>query len=634
MLHPSFESLHQCAVFLFKFHMLFAVMLLLPLILTLSDPAPDAQAAGSESEESDDQGDESDHDEDRELDDEIAPEQNSAPADSPEEAPDGPTYEATWTTQATDHRRSASAVDMRPTFPHLNNDEKHDILQLFLACVPQAYINSTLIPATSKRLTDLKKEGITLGEFYRWLGLALLVSLNDVSDRRDLWAASTDPLRPHPDLRDYMSRSRFEDIQHAIRLVPHEPSKTDRFRMVRDFINAWNENMKNEFTPSYVCCLDESMVAWLNKWTCPGWMNVPRKPHPFGNEYHTIACALTHIIFRVELSEGKDRPAGSAPQDESAFGKMGGLILRMTESLRDTLRVVIMDSAFCQLKTIIEMRKRGIFATSVIKQKHYWPKYIKGDLIDKELGETPIGTVRARKGVMDDVPFMLVGLRDSKHVLKLVATHGSLALVKGEMKGRRDPATNQRVEFEYPEVISQYYSARHAVDDNNNIRQGSRSLEAGFQVNHWPLRQFIALMAISEVNAMSFYNYIHSRDATYNANTSFKSLSLTDFRYKLAARLINNHFLPAAAPVEQAPKRSRRNEQPHVLVKAPKYTGKWLGTAWKEVKSEYLKRACAGVYQDRSCPAETREYCVCDRLRFWCTDCFAFCHLASIRDDH
>ena len=38
-------------------------------------------------------------------------------------------------------------------------------------------------------------------------------------------------------------------------------------------------------------------------------MVVPRKPHPFGNEYHTIADGDDGkpIMFRIKLVEGKDR---------------------------------------------------------------------------------------------------------------------------------------------------------------------------------------------------------------------------------------------------------------------------------------------------------------------------------------
>ena len=73
-------------------------------------------------------------------------------------------------------------------------------------------------------------------------------------------------------------------------------------------IKLFNKHMAEVFVPSWVSCLDKSMSIWFNKFTCPGWMFVPRKPHPFGNEYHSICCGLSGVMFAIELVEGKDRP--------------------------------------------------------------------------------------------------------------------------------------------------------------------------------------------------------------------------------------------------------------------------------------------------------------------------------------
>ena len=54
-------------------------------------------------------------------------------------------------------------------------------------------------------------------------------------------------------------------------------------------IAEWNKSMAEAFSPGWVVCLDESMSIWHSRWTCPGWVFCPRKPHPFGNEYHAIA---------------------------------------------------------------------------------------------------------------------------------------------------------------------------------------------------------------------------------------------------------------------------------------------------------------------------------------------------------
>ena len=49
-----------------------------------------------------------------------------------------------------------------------------------------------------------------------------------------------------------------------------------------------NKNTVAHFDPSWVSVLDESIQEWINRYTCPGWTLVLRKPHPFGNKYHKI----------------------------------------------------------------------------------------------------------------------------------------------------------------------------------------------------------------------------------------------------------------------------------------------------------------------------------------------------------
>ena len=70
---------------------------------------------------------------------------------------------------------------------------------------------------------------------------------------------------------------------------------------------AWNQNMAQQFFPSWINALDEYIMEWFNK-CVPGFMYVVGKLHPFGNEWHTICCALTSILWRAHIVEGKDRP--------------------------------------------------------------------------------------------------------------------------------------------------------------------------------------------------------------------------------------------------------------------------------------------------------------------------------------
>jgi hypothetical protein len=85
-------------------------------------------------------------------------------------------------------------------------------------------------------------------------------------------------------------------------------TQKDLFWEARQMIEEWNRSMTEKFIASWKSCLDGSMMKWMNKFTCPGFMFAPRKPWPFGNELHTIACCSSGMIFALEMVEDKDQP--------------------------------------------------------------------------------------------------------------------------------------------------------------------------------------------------------------------------------------------------------------------------------------------------------------------------------------
>ena len=95
----------------------------------------------------------------------------------------------------------------------------------------------------------------------------------------------------------WITRTRFEAILSALPFtdIP-SPTFIDKFWEVQQMIEAWGMNMKDNFIPGYMNCLDESMSMLTNKFTCPGIMFIPCKPWPFGNKYHTICCYLSGIM--------------------------------------------------------------------------------------------------------------------------------------------------------------------------------------------------------------------------------------------------------------------------------------------------------------------------------------------------
>ena len=435
--------------------------------------------------------------------------------------------------------------------------------------------------------------------------------------RYDCWKNNpVHEYRCRPYLGSLMSRNRFDKILASLVFSSENRPYRDRFLCVRQLISAWNENMAAAFTPSWLVCIDESMVPWTSEYTAPGWVSLPRKPHPLGNEYHTIACAETNIIFRVEIVEGRDHPPELAVE-YSELGKTPGLVLRMTKSIHGTGRVVVMDSGFGVLQGLIELLKVGLYSSAVVKKKRYWPKHIKGDSIDEHMSAQEIGSSDALVGRLDDKQFYVYATRDSRFICKLMATYGTL-LPAGPEK-RRQTGEGRLVTFRYNTVTSNYYKARGAVDTHNNVRQGSMSFEAAFASKDWANRQFAYLIASSEINALLAYNrYVRKP-------VGLGSLSVMEFREILAKQLIYNHDLdvqPEGIASEDSPSsavvKRRRCAAQHQLVRPPNKTGSWHGS-WKSVATDYLQRRCSG----ENCTERVRKYCVCDKTRFWCTNCFA-----------
>ena len=154
-----------------------------------------------------------------------------------------------------------------------------------------------------------------------------------------------------------MSCNRFELILQAIKYTDHEPPVYQyRFHQVRQLIEEWNDNMTENFTPSWVNCLNESMSFWVNMNTRPGFIYCPRKPWPFGNEYHTMCCCQSGVMFNLELAKGKDQPRDAPPVPYNEHKTTARLLLQMSKQLYNTGKVVILDSGICVLKGIVELQ--------------------------------------------------------------------------------------------------------------------------------------------------------------------------------------------------------------------------------------------------------------------------------------
>ncbi|KAI2500665.1 Transposase IS4 [Fragilaria crotonensis] len=523
-----------------------------------------------------------------------------------------------WGSEPLDARRVAGVRDVQPSLVSAD-PSMHTALGFFLHFLPQEFFKTTILQATNETLSD----PLTWDEFLRFMAILFLLGTTQGVQRRMFWANDMPdifcgaPFRLHA----YMSRRRFEAILKHLKLTTTPPPAFKHpFHPVNDIIDAFNKHTQACFSPSWVSCLDESMSVWTNMWTCPGWVFVPRKPHPKGNEYHSICCGLSGIMFAIELVQGKDRPSQIPNEKYSEHGKTTGLLMRLTESIHHSGRVVIMDSGFCVLKGLVQLASVGVYASAVIKKRRYWPKYIDGAAIDSHFDLKEIGTTDSLPGTLDGINFKVFCMKEEDYVMKLMATYGALRPMDGGLTQRsvtRRSGIRENVSFVYTEPFFNHFKFRHQVDDHNNARHSPISLEESINTKDWKIRVFTFILAVVEVNARLAHSYFSQSD----------TLSQLEFRRLLAKELMEFSFVVNTG----TRKRTRRSMEPVASVcgveTAPVYAGNWTGTQWQFLSTKYPQHICKTV----GCKKRIRTYCKC-MIGFWmCPACIGM-HIAQIAE--
>ena len=222
-----------------------------------------------------------------------------------------------------------------------------------------------------------------------------------------------------------------------------------------------------------------------------------------------------------------------------------------------------------------------------------------------------VGEVDALPGVYDKKNFHVFCMKEPAYTMMLMSTYGGLQEVPSSNANRvwqDDNGVTQRKRFKYTEPFHNHYAYRNCVDNHNNRRQGTISVEDSFAARNWSFRVFTFLVSLTETNAALSYWYFTQQQEDHCPQQ-------LDIRQELALQMLGNNL--AGEENGMATRRASKGVQSeHQLVNPPRYTGKWLGDKWKKVKSEYLARSCS------RCKGDTRKYCKCTTGLFLCVNCF------------
>ncbi len=148
----------------------------------------------------------------------------------------------------------------------------------------------------------------------------------------------------------------------------------------------------------------------------------------------------------------------------------------------------MLDSGFCVLKTIIELKRKGVFVCALIKKQRYWPSMVPGDAFDEHFIQKEVGDTDAITDALDGIRYHLWGMKEPDFIMKMMATGGGL-YTEGckEATGTWDNGGIQmRKTFLYTKPFHLNFKYRHAVDDHNNLRYALPSVEDSLRTERWP----------------------------------------------------------------------------------------------------------------------------------------------------
>ncbi len=344
-------------------------------------------------------------------------------------------------------------------------------------------------------------------------------------------------------------------------------------------------------------------------------MSLPRKPHPFGNEYHLIANGDKgwFIMWHICLVEGKDWPklpngqwAFPTKWEQKGYNKTVDLLLDMRKPIHRTGKVVTKDSGFCIMSGVMALHAHGVFGQFLIKKRGYWPQKVPGDQIDEYMKGKGLGAVESFVQDLGGTPFYINCCRDADYITKIMSTHGTLDEVEGHSTWRC--IDGEWKLFRYAEPFSRHNKEKHWVNNMNNLRHDPIGLENTWKTKWWPNCQFTFLMSIAEVNA---------GQARARARDEKPDPTLT-FRRKLAMQMMTNKIQDDGVIAASPPRRPSRRAPSHVLMKSMKKQGKWNSYTrqFNKTKTLYVVHPCS------DCSKTTWSYCPCDPGRDLCGVCF------------
>ncbi|CAO3656223.1 unnamed protein product [Mucor hiemalis] len=137
------------------------------------------------------------------------------------------------------------------------------------------------------------------------------------------WRSSDCPYQLNVDFNDFMKKGRFMAILrwHIFCIPDGELFTQDPLYQIRSFLTAFNDHLVTAMKPGK-------------------YKKIPRKPHPIGQEYKTIADNVTAVIMRLDVCGDPVLRVPARREDRAIVA----CVKRLTEPWFYSGRTIVADS--------------------------------------------------------------------------------------------------------------------------------------------------------------------------------------------------------------------------------------------------------------------------------------------------
>ena len=179
-------------------------------------------------------------------------------------------------------------------------------------------------------------------------------------------------------------------------------------------------------------------------------------------------------------------------------------MLRMCRPIFGSGKAVVLDSVFCVAKGITELKDKVVYVGALIKKRHYWPKWVPGELSDTNIEDKEVVDVRifgAR--TQDNKSFIIFCMKEPDHEMKIMDSWMDLDELEGTNTRKDFIYSNRKKEtnkFAFRKSFGIHFRYIHQVDNHNNRWHAPIYLERTRATKFWPDINFYWHLGVSEVN--------------------------------------------------------------------------------------------------------------------------------------